>query len=370
MEDRANEDLISGEDILPDEGIAAEGDAGKDLSGEPVSEPGAAALPVTEPVSAAEPAFEEDPPREGGAHHADELLLQIDGFEGPIDVLLTMARDQKVDLTKVSILQLARQYLAFVERAKQVHLDLAAEYLVMAAWLAYLKSRLLLPRAPGDPEPDAAIMAEALQFQLRRLEAMQKAASDLFGLPRLGDGIFARGMPEGLRVRTDTTWSATLYDLLRAYGDIERRKQATNYELPTFRLMSMEEAVERMGAMLGRLPRKGPFSVWTTLHSFIPEKLHDRLYGRSSLASILTAGLEMAKQGRIELKQDGLFRPIYLRATDGEQRPATVRVPGDTGDDAADEAGHGESDGDPGDSGMNSDMNLEEGYDFDDTGTG
>lgn len=261
-------------------------------------------------------AFEEDPPRvlPEGEHDADALLLNIDGYEGPIDVLLAMARDQKVDLTKISILQLARQYLEFVDRAREIHLELAAEYLVMAAWLAYLKSRLLLPREENSTQPDAAAMAEALQFQLRRLEAMQKASEELFGLPQLGQDIFPRGMPEGLKTKLDTTYDATLFDLLKAYGDIQRRKEYSNYELPTFHLMSMEAAMERMTKMLGKLPSKGPWSVWTTLQSFIPENVKDKLYIRSSLASCFTVGLELAKQGKVEIRQDGLFRPIYLRA--------------------------------------------------------
>jgi segregation and condensation protein A len=269
-----------------------------------------------EPMTDTAP-FQEDPPRlpHEDAHDVDALLLNIDGFEGPIDVLLVMARDQKVDLTHISILQLARQYLAFIDRAKDLQLELAAEYLVMAAWLAYLKSRLLLPKQPGDEEPDAETIAEALQFQLRRLEAMQKGAEDLFSLPQLGQGIFPRGMPEGLSVRTHTIFETSLIDLLRAYGDIERRKTDSHYELPHFHLMSLDVAMERLTKMLGSLPRKGPFSVWTTLHSFLPEGLKDRLYTRSALASTFTAGLELAKQGKIEIKQDGLFRPIYVRAT-------------------------------------------------------
>jgi segregation and condensation protein A len=267
-------------------------------------------------------AFEEDEPRiplreegEDGDSEYDPLLLNIDGFEGPIDVLLVMARDQKVDLTKISILQLARQYLAFVDRATHMKLELAAEYLVMAAWLAYLKSRLLLPRENNGAEPDAQAMAEALQFQLRRLEAMQKAAQDLLALPQLGRDIFGRGMPEAVQVDTDTVWDATLYDLLRAYGDIARRKdKTTGYVMPTFKVMSLEDAMERMGNMLGKLPRNGPFSVWTTLQSFMPQKVTDKLYFRSSMASLMTAGLELVKQGRMELKQDAPFRPIYMRA--------------------------------------------------------
>jgi segregation and condensation protein A len=263
--------------------------------------------------------FEEDPPRQAppeGEHDADALLLDIDGFEGPIDVLLTMARDQKVDLTKISILQLARQYLAFIDRAQQLQLELAAEYLVMAAWLAYLKSRLLLPREDGQAEPDAAAMAEALQFQLRRLEAMRKAAEDLWALPQLGQDIFPRGMAEGLRTVNRMVWDISLYDLLKAYGDIRRRQEGSNYELPTFHLMSMETAFERMTKMLGKLPRKGMHSVWTTLQSFLPEGVKDRLYVRSSLASLFTASLELAKQGKVEIRQDGLYRPVYLRAVE------------------------------------------------------
>ena len=273
-----------------------------------------------------ETAFVEDVPRDelvlDENDHADALLLNIDGYEGPIDVLLVMARDQKVDLRHISILQLARQYLDFIDRAKSLQLELAAEYLVMAAWLAYLKSRLLLPRDNDSDEPDAQAIADALQFQLRRLESIKKGAVDLFGLPQLGNGIFARGMPEGLRTKTTTIFDASFMDVLRAYGDIEHRRKNDHYELPVFHLMSLENAMVRLTTMLGKLPRKGPFSVWTTLQSFVPEG-KDALYTRSSTASIFTAGLELAKQGRLEIKQDGLFRPIYLRATDSFDKEET-----------------------------------------------
>ena len=261
--------------------------------------------------------FEEDPPRgeEASAHEADTLLLNIDGYEGPIGILLEMARNQKVDLTQISILQLARQYLAFIERAKQINLELAAEYLVMAAWLAYLKSRLLLPREDNSVEPSAEEMAEALQFQLRRLEAMQASAETLRELPQLGQDIFARGKPEGLSIVTNTSWDVSLYDMLKAYGDIHRRKDNNQYDMPTFNLMSTEDAFARLSRMLGQLPRKGLQSAWTTLKSFLPEGIEDKLFGRSALASTLTASLEMAKQGQLEIKQDGLFRPIYMRTT-------------------------------------------------------
>lgn len=259
--------------------------------------------------------FEEDPPkdRNDDERAADGLLLNLDGYEGPIDVLLDLARSQKVDLAQISILQLARQYLAFVERAKKKHLDLAAEYLVMAAWLAYLKSRLLLPKEEGDAEPSAEEMAEALQFQLRRLEAMQNALEVLLKRPKLGQQIFSRGTPEGLNVTLKTQWSVSLYDLLSAYGDIRHRNDDKHYDLPEFHLMSTEKAMDRLTKMLGNLPRNGNMSVWTTLESFMPEDYEDPIYARSSLASTLTASLELAKQGALEVRQDGLYRPIYMR---------------------------------------------------------
>lgn len=262
--------------------------------------------------------FEEDQPRESlpqGEHEADALLINIDGYEGPIDVLLDLARNQKVDLREISILQLVRQYLSFMERAKQLRLDLAAEYLVMAAWLAYLKSRLLLPQENTEEgELSGEAMAEALQFQLRRLEAMREAAEKLMSRPKLGEDVFPRGMPEGLKNTFQITYDVSLFDLLKAYGDMQRRIEYQTYELPIFNIMTMEEAFDRMTKMLGNLPRSGPHSVWTTLQSFLPEDVKDPLLLRSSLASTLTAGLELAKQGKVEIRQDGSFRPIYIRS--------------------------------------------------------
>lgn len=251
--------------------------------------------------------------------NVDRLLLDIDGYEGPIDVLLELSRAQKVDLAKISILQLVRQYLDFIDRAKAKNLELAAEYLVMAAWLAYLKSRLFLPKDETSEEPGAEEMAAALQYQLRRLEAMQNAAEILQTRPQLGQKIFARGQPEGIQTNTITQWNVSLYDLLKAYGDIRRRKENSTYDLPEFKLMSTEVAMERLTRMLGNLPRKGLNSVWTTLHSFLPENAGDKLYSRSVLASTFTAGLELAKQGKLEFRQDGLFRPIYMRACENPE---------------------------------------------------
>ncbi len=259
--------------------------------------------------------FEEDPPRRAQEEQqADMLLLNIDGYEGPIDVLLDLARNQKVDLMKISILQLARQYLIFIDRAKEHRLDLAAEYLVMAAWLAFLKSRLLLPRDDLlDEEVSAEEMAEALQFQLRRLEAIRNAADRLLARPQLGQNVFARTEKEELPISTSVTYDVSLIDILTSYGDIKRREASKNYDLPVYHLMSMDNALQRMTQMLGRLPKSGMKSVWATLESFIPSGIKNKLYGRSAMTSTLTAGLELAKQGRLEIRQEGLYKPIYIR---------------------------------------------------------
>lgn len=275
--------------------------------------------------------FQEDPPRSyadlaaGGGHESDAFLLNIDGYEGPIDVLLEMARTQKVDLAQISILQLVRQYLAFVDRAKELRLDLAAEYLVMAAWLAYLKSRLLLPQEEqNEEEPTAEEMAAALAYQLRRLEAMRNAADQLMERAKLMRGVFGRGQPEGWKTKTKSLWDVTLYELLSAYGDIRVRKESGIYAPPTFHLVSAEEAMARLQKMLGQLPKKGRFTVWTTLESFLAQN-GDKLYTRSSFASTFTATLEMAKQGKLEIRQDGPFRPVYLRAAvEGEYDTETT----------------------------------------------
>lgn len=250
----------------------------------------------------------------------DQLLLNIDGYEGPIDVLLELSRNQKVDLAKVSILQLVRQYLEFIDRAKEQNLQLAAEYLVMAAWLAYLKSRLFLPQEDNPEEPSAEDLAQALQFQLQRLEAIQNAADKLLQRPQLGQAVFARGMPgDSDGVKIVTKWNVSLYDMLKAYGDIKQRQEGQNYDVPTFTLMSTDKAMERLTKMLGGLPKQGMKSVWATLDSFMPDDMKNDLYGRSTMASTFTAGLELAKQGALEFRQDGLFRPIYMRSQTKEE---------------------------------------------------
>lgn len=252
-------------------------------------------------------AFEEDGPR-NAADGADRLLLDIEGFEGPIDVLLTLARDQKVDLTRISILALADQYLEFIARARQLSLELAADYLVMAAWLAYLKSRLLLPAPAGDEEPSGAEMAAILAFQLQRLEAMKEAGDRLMERARLERDFFARGEPEPLRIENRPAFEVTLYDILRAYARQHSRQQASTLHIAPTGLYSIEDAIARLRGLLGRIPD------WTILSAFLPEGLRDTLLLRSALASTFVATLELARSGQIELRQNDPFAPLYIRS--------------------------------------------------------
>jgi len=239
------------------------------------------------------------------------LFLNLDGFEGPIDVLLSLARDQKVDLTQISILALADQYLRFVQEAQTLNLELAADYLVMAAWLAYLKSRLLLPPDGGEEEEqDPEALAEALRFQLLRLEAMQEAGEKLMARPRLGEDIFARGRPENLGARFRAVYDVTLYDLLRAYADHKIREQDDTLTIAATNLYAVEDAVERLRAFVGRVPQ------WRTLFSFLPEHLRGSLLIRSAVASTFVASLQLVKDGQASIRQDGTFGPIWLRSND------------------------------------------------------
>lgn len=267
--------------------------------------------------------FVEDLPKASPAERNEQLLVRLDGYEGPMHMLLDLARSQKVDLAQISVLNLAQQYLSFIEHAKRLNLQLAAEYLVMAAWLTYLKSRLLLPKEEQpEEEYSADDMAEALQFQLRRLEAMRACAKKLAERPQLGRDIFKRGAAEGLSVSEHVSWDVSLVDLMRAYGQIKKRHIKPSYDLPTFTLLSADRAMERLEGMLGKLPKAGRTSVWATLESFMPEKTGNALYQRSSLASTLTAMLELAKQGKVEVRQDGLFRPVYMRGVLSDQEVA------------------------------------------------
>ena len=258
-------------------------------------------------------AFEDDAFEDDGPGPA-QLVLDIDGFEGPIDVLLSLARDQKVDLTQISILQLADQYLEYVRRARRQRLELAADYLVMAAWLAYLKSRLLLPEDADDEDgPTGEELAEALAFQLRRLEAMRQAATKLMALDHLGRDVFRRGGGEGLSVVSKPIYAITFNDLLGAYADHRRRQHsASSLHIRPLDLMSLDEAVSRLSGLLGVAVE------WTTLQRFLPDDIGDPLHRRSALASTFAATLELAREGKITLRQAAPFAPLFLRATDKE----------------------------------------------------
>ncbi|MGD1876217.1 MAG: segregation and condensation protein A [Kiloniellaceae bacterium] len=245
----------------------------------------------------------------------DRLLLDLDGYAGPIDVLLELARDQKVDLKHIRILDLAEQYLEFVREARELRLELAADYLVMAAWLAYLKSRLLLPETGTEEEPSGAEMAAALKFQMQRLQAMRDAGEKLILLPQLGNDVFARGTPERTKTRVTTTYDATLFDLLKAYGRQRAQAAPKSLQIRATELYSVARAVQRLSSMLGAIPGL------RTLATFLPPDLqHDPLLHRSALASIFAATLEMCKAGKLSIRQEGTFGTIYLRSAAEEQQ--------------------------------------------------
>ena len=257
----------------------------------------------------------------GNAEIGAELIVRLDGFEGPIDLLLTLARDQKVDLTKISILGLAEQYLTFIEEAQQLRLEIAADYLVMAAWLAYLKSRLLLPSSEDDEEPTGAELAAALSYQLQRLESMRTAAGALVARPLLGRDVFARGAPEGIRVSTRSIYDATLFELLQAYGSTQRRQRPAPLRIEQMELFSMDDALGRLSSVLGKVPD------WSALSNFLPEGIEDELVRRSAVAATFAASLELVRKGQAELRQDQLFGPIFFRSRHANRTPEPASVP-------------------------------------------
>ena len=236
----------------------------------------------------------------------ETLNLALDGWEGPLDLLLQLARNQKVDLSKISILALVEQYLEFIASARKLRLELAADYLVMAAWLAYLKSCLLLPADPEE-EPSAEELALRLQMQLQRLDAMREAGARLMARDQMGRDMFARGAPEGLRVVKTAAYDCTLYELIKAYGDIRGRAEHRIYEVKRRPVLALDEAIARLEGLLGIAVN------WTDLARFLPET-GDEEYRRSALASSFLAALELAKQGRVDLQQTEAFAPLFLKA--------------------------------------------------------
>lgn len=239
---------------------------------------------------------------------AEALIVDVDGFEGPLDLLLTLSRTQKVDLRKISVLKLAEQYLGFVEQAQSLRIELAADYLVMAAWLAFLKSRLLLPPEPGDEGPSAEDLAAHLAFQLERLQAMRDAAARLMGRDQLGRDFFARGVPEDLTHQRQVKWTATLLDLMRAYAQIRTKDEFRPFVLDRENVYTMEQALDRLRGLIGFA------GDWATLVSFLPDGWDGSpMARRSVLASHFAAVLELAKRGQVVLRQGETFSPIELR---------------------------------------------------------
>lgn len=265
--------------------------------------------------TATDTSFEDPAPERRGGHTTldGQLVLDLDGYEGPIDVLLSLAREQKVDLTQISILQLADQYIAFIHEARRLRLELAADYLVMAAWLVYLKSRLLLPEPPAEDEPSGEEMAALLTFQLQRLEAMQNVGAELMKRPRYGRDFYGRGAPEPFRLVARAAYDVTLYDLLRAYADQRRRMDGGTFTIAASELYSVEQAIERLQRLLGHVP------TWTVLQDFLPGDLKGGIFGRSYLASTFVASLELARQGRLRLRQESTFGPLYVRGPGDEE---------------------------------------------------
>jgi segregation and condensation protein A len=233
------------------------------------------------------------------------LNLALDGWEGPLDLLLQLARHQRVDLAKISILALVEQYLEFIAKARKLRLELAADYLVMAAWLAYLKSCLLLPKEAQE-EPSAEELALRLQMQLQRLDAMREAGARLMARDQLGRDTFPRGAPEGLRVVRSSAYDVTLFELLRAYGDIRGRAEHRVYEVKRRPIFALEAALQRLEGLLGTTFE------WTDLLRFLPET-EDESFRRSTIASTFVAALELARQGRADLQQAEAFGPLQLR---------------------------------------------------------
>lgn len=239
---------------------------------------------------------------------AEALIVDVEGFEGPLDLLLALSRTQKVDLRRVSVLQLAEQYLGFITEARELRIELAADYLVMAAWLAFLKSRLLLPPDPSEEGPSGEELAAHLAFQLQRLEAMREVSARLMGRDQKGRDFFVRGVPEDITLHRRTTWTATLLDLMQAYARIRTRDEFRPYAFDRDNVFTLDQALERMRHLIGYA------GDWAALESFLPDGWEiDPGRRRSATAATFAASLELAKAGRIEIRQSETFSPIQIR---------------------------------------------------------
>ena len=244
---------------------------------------------------------------------SEALIVDVAGFEGPLDLLLALARTHKIDISRISILALVDQYLAYISEAQRLKLEIAADYLVMAAWLTFLKSRLILPREPEhDDAPSAEEMAQRLQFRLMRLEAMRRAIAELMTRKRLGQDVFQRGMPEECSRVTDVRWTAEIYDLLKAYSELRRRTAKVVHVVKARRVWSIERARKRLETLVGET-----IGDWVELDDCIKQYLVAETTAddedKTVLASSFGATLEMAREGLVELKQEAPFSPIYMR---------------------------------------------------------
>ena len=238
----------------------------------------------------------------------ETLVIDVEGFEGPLDLLLNLARTQKVDLAKISVLALAEQYLDFIAEARALRLEIAADYLVMAAWLAFLKSKLLLPAEPStEGEPSGEELAALLAFRLQRLNAMRNVAAQLMTRKRLGRDVFARGMPEPIRLTRQSNFAANVYDLLKAYSQQRQRTATRSWRLPPRTVWSIKEAREELERLLGMA------CDWAPLDQLLAEFLYEPELRRTALASSFTATLEMTREGTLELRQAKLFAPLLVR---------------------------------------------------------
>jgi segregation and condensation protein A len=243
----------------------------------------------------------------------EALVVGVEGFEGPLDLLLALARTQKLDLTHISMLALAEQYLSFIEHAERLRLELAADYLVMAAWLAYLKSRLLLPKEEIAPEEvSGEELAAELAFRLKRLEAMRQAGARLMARGQLGRDVFQRGMPEGVTVETESRYGATVYDLLKAYADHRRSTVRPQMQIKKRFVWSIKEARKRLEELIGRAGE------WAALDRYIERYLIGPAERRTAIASSFGAILELVREGALELRQQQPFGPIELRRPRGK----------------------------------------------------
>jgi segregation and condensation protein A len=242
------------------------------------------------------------------AEAGDRLMVDVEGFEGPLDLLLALARTQKVDLAKISVLALAQQYLDFISEARRLRLEIAADYLVMAAWLAFLKSKLLLPGESSEVgEPTGAELAALLAFRLKRLHAMREVSAQLMTRKRLGRDVFARGLPEPIRITRQNVYGANVYELLKAYSQQRQRTATRNLQLKPRMVWSLKDARDELERLLGMNLD------WAPLDRLLAEFLVEPELRRTALASSFTASLEMTREGTLEIRQSKSFAPLFVR---------------------------------------------------------